>query len=97
MNFLFGLVPAVFLIIVVVVIHFFIPKVLTLKLAAMACCAIIVVGALLSFNTYGPRVETGKAVAPPYEPKPVDIKTGAEMIESKDRIGQFDDRVGEEP
>ncbi len=94
MNFLFGLIPALPIVIFALVIWWL--KWISAKELGALVIFTLGVTAFFSGQTYGPRIEvTGMQM--PSDPEPVDVRSGKKMIEEVNRIGQFDERIEAAP
>ena len=94
MNILFGLIPVLTLIPVVAWLAY--SKVIKGKTACGLTITVIIITAMYSFQTYGPRnaLARAKMPAPPrHEP----VKPGSELVPKSERVGQFDDELKNQP
>lgn len=92
MNFLFGLIPAAGM--WAIIAYLWYARVISRKVAVGLATLTLFVFAFMSAQTYGPRNGL-TAAATPYAPEPVPVTTGSKMVEPKDRIGQFDQKLSE--
>lgn len=92
MNFLFGLVPYIPVILILALLRY--KKLISYGTFNRSAGIAIIVSLLLSYNTYGPKASLDKTNLP-LAPEIRVIESGAEFIPEKDRIGQFDSDLKE--
>lgn len=90
MNTLFGLIPVLPALAIIWWLVY--ASILTKKSAFGLSLFALFITTLLSLQTYGPRNELATSTMPPV-PEAVAVEGGSKLVDPKDRIGQFDERL----